>query len=200
MQASTSGAAVSCGIGRGSRTRSFRSCARTWSEVPACRSVQCVAGVACPSAVTGRREQPWPAPPKRGRQIAAVAVARKLAVLLLDQGRRLSVGVQRRSPIKRARYRLNIHNRRAAEVDRPTPVTSRRCSSGDVGRCPGRAKLRAHYRAVERNLERKRCAGASTRQDANQAAWRRFQPTHRSSPRGRPRATTIAACAGYFKS
>ena len=42
-------------------------------------------------------------------------------------------------------------------------------------------------------------AGASNRQDTNEAARRRLQPTRRSSPRGRPRATTIIACAGQFQ-
>jgi hypothetical protein len=43
-------------------------------------------------------------------------------------------------------------------------------------------------------------ADASNRQDENEAAWRRLQPTRRSSPRGRPRTRIIAAWAGYFHS
>jgi hypothetical protein len=42
-------------------------------------------------------------------------------------------------------------------------------------------------------------AGASTWQDTNKAARRHFQPTRRSSPRGRPRATMIIACSGWFQ-
>ena len=49
------------------------------------------------------------------------------------------------------------------------------------------------------DARKNRRAGASNRQDINEAARRRLQPARRSSPRGRPRPTTIVAYAGQFQ-
>jgi hypothetical protein len=72
---------------------------------------------------------------RRGHQVAAVAVARKLAVLcwhLLTRMLTTNGRVPRWSPTRYARcsYRLDSRRKRATSVARPMPTTSRSCALG----------------------------------------------------------------------
>ena len=117
-------------------------------------------------------------------------------------------GRDERTPAARSNQRTNLQEVSAnlARHKKPlvhlirTPITSKRCATR---RCWSQPRPSEATSASSRNgnhdARRNRRAGASNRQDTNKAARRRLQPTRRSSPRGRPRATTIIACAGQFQ-
>jgi transposase len=71
---------------------------------------------------------------RRGHQIAAVAVARKLTVLcwhLLTKGEDYQWRAQRWSPTRppRCNFKPDIRKRKVADVDQPTLTTSSRCAT-----------------------------------------------------------------------
>lgn len=142
---------------------------------------------------------------RRGHQVAAVAVARKLTVLVwhmltkqedylwarssLVAHKMRSMELQAGKPQKKATAAVrpmltmsrNFETRRCGSPSRPRRVTN---TSSRLGACARQRKGRA---------------GASVRQGSNKAARRRFQPMHHASARGRPRTTTIADCVAYFQ-
>ena len=130
---------------------------------------------------------------RRGHQIAAVAVARKLAVLcwhLLTKG----------EDYLWARPALVANKTRAMELQagRPQKKGNRRGPAYAYNVKALRDQEMRLAEQAERSYERfvaqwktataqGRRAGASIRQGTNKAARRRLQPTRRASPRGRPR-------------
>ena len=140
---------------------------------------------------------------RRGRQVAAVAVARKLAVLCWHM-------LNKEEDYLWARPVLVAHKLRAMELqagrpagrtrrgtgaDRPTPKHQGAAQPGDRSHPPGRAELRALCRQLAPTQATRRGAGASSRQGLIEAARRRFQPGRRSSPRGRPRTSHPATAS-----
>ncbi|UFW91950.1 IS110 family transposase (plasmid) [Bradyrhizobium barranii] len=139
---------------------------------------------------------------RRGHQVAAVAVARKLTVLCWHL-------LTNEEDYLWARPSLVAHKMRGMELQAgraqkkatraalPTPTIS---NNSAIRRCTSPSKRREGMSTLSklgaRARQKKRRAGASTRQDTDRAARRRLQPTRRSSPRGHPRTTiTIAVRA-----
>ena len=138
---------------------------------------------------------------RRGHQIAAVAVARKLTVLcwhLLTKERIITGPARHWSPTSAARcnFKPGIRNRKVTGADQPMPTTSRRCATGRCGLPPGGAKLRTFVSQWKARRPRNRRAGASVRQDKIGNPVTLAADASRSSPRGRPRPTTIIAAEG----
>jgi len=112
---------------------------------------------------------------RRGHQIAAVAVARKLAVLcwhlLTKDEDYLSVGTPRAGRQQDPRHGTEkpaSHRQRATGADQPMPTASRRCATR-ICRSPNRpsATTPISSRAGRRDLPPKGCASASNRQGKN---------------------------------
>lgn len=131
---------------------------------------------------------------RRGHHVAAVAVARKLAVLWRHMLSQQEDHLWVRPALLANKLRHGAAGRKATAVGQPprvppTPTTSRLCANKRC-RSPDRPSGVTSVSSPPgvRARKRRRCADASSRQGLNEAARRRFQPWCRSSPRGRPRS------------
>lgn len=141
----------------------------------------------------------------RGHQVAAVAVARKLTVLVWHM-------LTKETDYLWARPSLVAHKMRAMELqagkpqkkgNKPGPAYAYNIKNLVTRRCIGCIWPSKHKEATNvlskpgvRARQIKRRADASIRQGSNEVARRRFQPMHHASPRCRPRISNLPRSEG----